>query len=311
MIDNFEFHRIAVHKKYRLLALLVCSCVLLLSLAGCSSKKEKKGPEGPTKTIDLAENVKAKVKTDKVAAKADGAKAAVEVKDAGAKDGDTESQNAAAEAKVAEERADEANVKPVEDGSQEAGKQEEGEDFELGESGDGPDSVAENAPIKEPEILDVISENFDNPKHLSVASFLPPRLIRETTHYTGVLTRARLAGASPSAKYNYVRWYRSARAGAKRAHLSEDLGLVLQMWKLDSAQEATQLFSRRYEQSFGGKVIRLIEMQSFIAHHHGLIELCFVPAGSNHVLTLTCVEGFCTDDQVMDLAEDITKMLIK
>ncbi len=125
--------------------------------------------------------------------------------------------------------------------------------------------------------------------------------LREHTGYAGALTQTDLVGQDSDNRYNVIRY---------STDKTSELGFAVQVWKLNNDMAASKRFEDLFKQSFGGKKLKDVGTEAFIAAHHGIAELAFYDKNKRSVVMISCSSTICKkDQQLKDLATTIQRKL--
>ena len=135
---------------------------------------------------------------------------------------------------------------------------------------------------------------------LSIEKLINIRELREQTGYAGALEEAWLLGQIPDARYNAMRL---------ATDNEKQLGFSVQVWKPGNESAAIKRFNDLYQQSFGGKKIKTVANDAFVASHHDINELGFFEKSKRATVLLSCSSDVCKPEQLQAVALIIQRRL--
>ena len=295
-------------RKWLNLLVLLFICVLLAS--GCSKKKKETPEPAPeSKTVDLGESGdddKAD-KVDKADKKSD--KKADKRRKHSPKSDEIDPESSDRDREIAAKN-DAASKNP--DGSSKRGKPAAELEAEAEKKADEkPEAKPEPAP--EPEGLDFSDEaetqaaaaprppRQPKPRDgMNIEKLINIRELREQTGYSGVLQDAWLVGQAPDSRYNAMRL---------ATDNADDLGFAVQVWKPGNETAASKRFADLYAQSFGGRKIKNVATDAFIASHHKINEIGFFDKSKRATVLISCSDSVCTPEQIQAVAQIIQRRI--
>jgi hypothetical protein len=126
------------------------------------------------------------------------------------------------------------------------------------------------------------------PEVLEIDQLLSRGEVRELTQYTGSLREIPLEGQPPSESYNAVRFAADT-----------SYGLGIQMWQLETSDDASRHFQRLRDTYVATEAQRIMAHNGFSSTFGGIRQIVFMSRGEHAVVAVSCDETLCPRDGVL------------